>query len=157
MLVTSLNASCRTMRKSKQLHLDPGKMAVIVLSGPATRPSNCTRLWCSKKPHNTRNIFLGKLKCVALAQSTGRLALPKSLPQVQKQSNCSLLTFLRLPIKSFHFHQYFPSRLLGSSISTIRGVPLKWILLLPLHPFWCSQGFPPTYQRWHEAQSVSLS
>ena len=40
--VTSLNASCRTMRKSKQLHLDPGEMAVMVWSG-----RHALRLWCS--------------------------------------------------------------------------------------------------------------
>ena len=45
--------------------------------------------------------------------------------------------------------QYFPHCLL-SSVSTIRGVPINSILLLPLRHFWCSQGFPPTNQRRHQ-------
>ena len=52
------------MRKSK--HLDPGKIAVMLVSGSAAHPSNCTRLWCSKHPQSTRKIFRGKLECVAL-------------------------------------------------------------------------------------------
>ena len=63
----SPSASCSTTRRSKQLHFDPGKMAVMVLSDSATHPSNCARLWCSKYPQSTRKIFLGKLKCVAEA------------------------------------------------------------------------------------------
>ena len=78
MFITSLSASCSTMRKSKQLHLDPGRMAVMVRSGSVAHPSYCTLLWCSKQPQSTRKIFLGKLKCVAQAQTTGRLTRSKT-------------------------------------------------------------------------------
>ena len=43
----------------------------MVRSGSAAHPSNCTLLWCSKQPHSTRKIFLGKLKCVAQARPLG--------------------------------------------------------------------------------------
>ena len=33
--ITSLWASCTTLRRSKQLHFDPGRMAVMVWSGSA--------------------------------------------------------------------------------------------------------------------------
>ena len=81
MFVTSLNASCNTIRNSKQLHPDPGKIAVMVVSGSAAHPANCTRLWCSKWPHSTLKIFLGKLKCVAQAQTTGKLTRPKAFAE----------------------------------------------------------------------------
>ena len=74
--MTSLSASCSTMRNSKQLHLDPGKMAEMVRNDSATHPSNCTLLWCSKQPQSTR--ILGKLKCFAQAQTTGRLTRSKA-------------------------------------------------------------------------------
>ena len=38
--ITSLRESCNTVRRSRPLHLDPGRMAVIVWSGSATHPSN---------------------------------------------------------------------------------------------------------------------
>ena len=34
------------MRKTKQVHSDPGKKAVMVWSGSATHPSNCALRWC---------------------------------------------------------------------------------------------------------------
>ena len=55
-------------------------MAVMVRSGSATHPSNCTRLWCSKYPQSTRKIFLGKLKCVAQAHTT--LSIPSLSHQI---------------------------------------------------------------------------
>ena len=102
--MTSLSASCSTIRKNRQLHLDPGKRAVMVVSGSATHPSNCTRPWCSKKPHKTR---------IAHAQTTGRLTLSKAFAGSRTKATAPMLSFLRLPIKSFYFHQYFPHRLLG--------------------------------------------
>ena len=36
-------------------------------------PSNCTRLWCSNYPQCTRKIFPEKEKCVAQADTIGRL------------------------------------------------------------------------------------
>ena len=51
--ITSLRASCNTIRKSKQLHFHP-EMAVMVWSGSATYPSDCTRCWCSKRPHSPK-------------------------------------------------------------------------------------------------------
>ena len=53
-------------------------MAVMVWSGSATHPSNCTRLWCSKYRQSTRKILLGKLKCVAQAHITRRLTRSKA-------------------------------------------------------------------------------
>ena len=35
-------------KNAKKLHFDPGKIAVMVWSGSATHPSNCTRLWVLK-------------------------------------------------------------------------------------------------------------
>ena len=135
--MTSLSASCNTLRRSKQLHLDPGKIAVMVASGSAAHPSNCTRLWCSKYPR--------KLKCVAQAQTTRRLARSNAFARDQSHSS-SILCFCS-SIKSLHFHQYFPHGLLGSFIRAVRGVPIHAILLPSLRHFWCSQGFPPTNQR----------
>ena len=89
--------------------------------------------------------FLGKLKCVAQAQTTRRLTRSNA---VVKSS--SLIFCFCLPVRSFHFHRYFPHCALSSSVTTIRGVPLHAILLLPLCHFWRSQSFPPTNQRWHE-------
>ena len=48
MFITSLGASCNTMRKSKPLHFDPGRRAVMVWSGSARHPSNCSLRWCSE-------------------------------------------------------------------------------------------------------------
>ena len=64
----------------------------------------------------------------------------KSLRQVQDQGHSSLFFCL----------QDFPHCALSSSVTTIRGVPLPAILLLPLCHFWRSQGFPPASQSWHE-------
>ena len=145
--MTSLSASCNTTRRSKQLHLAPGRMAVMVLSGCAAQPSNCTRLWCSKYPHSTRKIFLGKLTCVAQAHwVTDPL---KSLCQVEHQCHCSPSFFACSVFESLHHQQNFPHCSLSSSISAIRGVPFHAVLLLPLRHLKCSQSFPPTYQRRH--------
>ena len=127
MFVTSLNASCRTMRNSKQLHFDPGKIAVMVVSGSAAHPSNCTHLWCSKQPHSTRKIILGKLRDVAQAQTTGRLTFARSRTKAQPLILCFCSSS-----KSLHFHQYFPHCTLSSSMSPVGGVALDAILLLPL-------------------------
>ena len=80
--MTSLSASCNTIRRSKQLHLDPGKMAWMVWSSCATHPSNCTRLWLSKHPQSTRKIYLVKLKC-HFATSRALKAHPE-LPKKRK-------------------------------------------------------------------------
>ena len=73
--------SCSTIRRSEQLPFDPGKMAMMVRTGSTTHSSNCTRLWCSKKPHSTRNVLLGKLTCVAQTpQGDCGGAEPKQLP-----------------------------------------------------------------------------
>ena len=70
----------------------------------------------------------------------------EGLCQVQNQGYRSLILFFCFVTKSFHFHKYFPHRLLSSSVSTIRGVPIHAILLLPRRHFWRS----PSNQRWHE-------
>ena len=150
MFVTSLSASCNTTRRSKQLHFDPGKMAVMVRSGSAAHPSNCTRLWCSKYPQSTRNIFLGKLKCVAQAHTTGRLTRSNAFCQVQHQCHCSQFFFPCSVFEPLHLQQNFPDCLLSSSISAISSVPINAVLLLPLRHLRCSQSFPPTYQRRHK-------
>ena len=50
----------RSVNFCRQLHFDPGKMAVMVRSGSATHPSNCTRLWCSKYPHRHSEYLPGE-------------------------------------------------------------------------------------------------
>ena len=69
----------------------------MVWSGSAAHPSNCTRLWCSKYPRNTRKIFVGKLKCVSPGPYHGETDSLESFRQVQNKSNCPLHSFLRLP------------------------------------------------------------
>ena len=137
----SFSASCNTIRRSKQLHFDPGNVAVVVWSGSATHPSNCTRLWCSKQPRSTRNIFLGELRCVAQAHTTGRVTRSKA--------------FARSNTKATAPKSSFPARYLNLSISTgipktVRGAP-------PFLPSVASpHSFPPPYQRRHE-RSRSLT
>ena len=77
--VSHSNASCNTRRRSNQLHSDPGRIAVMVWSGSATPPPNCTRLWCSKYQQSTRKIFQEKLKCVTQAHTTGKLTRSSAL------------------------------------------------------------------------------
>ena len=72
------------------------------------------------------------------------------LRKVQHQGHSHSILCFCSSIKSLHFHQYFLHCALSSSISTIRGVPINSILLLPLRHFWCSPGFPPTDQRRHK-------
>ena len=108
----------------------------MVVSGSAAHPSNCTRLWCSKYPHSTRRIFLGKLKCVAQAQTTGRLTRSNAFARsrITAQALCfaiepfhighGSLFFFCFSIQSFHFHQYFPHCTLSSSISPVGRVPI---------------------------------
>ena len=149
MCVTSLSASCNTIRRSKQLHFDPGKMAMMVRSGSATHPSNCTRLFCSKYPHSTRNIFLEKLKCVAQAQAhtTGILTCSNA----QNQGCCSLILFSRLVFEPLHSNRISNTvRCAPPFRPSVSSVPIHATFLLLLRHLRCSQGFPPTNQRRHQ-------
>ena len=131
-------------------------MAVVVWSVSAAHPSNCTRLWCSKYPHSTRRIFLGKLRCVAQAHTTRRLTRSKAFARTKAQGQGSLLFFLCFAIESFHLQENFPHCLLGSSISPVSSVPINPIPLLPLRHLNCSQGFSPTNQAGISAVGLSL-
>ena len=65
MFMTSLSASSNTTRSSKQLHFDPGKIAV---NGPERLRYTTFTLHSPlvlEVPTKHRKIFLGKLKCVA--------------------------------------------------------------------------------------------
>ena len=97
MFVTSLSASCNTMRKSKQLHLDPGKIAVKVVSACAAHPSNCTRLWCSKYPHSTSNVSWAFFKMRCPRPHHWKTDPLESFRQNQDQC-CRSLTFCLLPV-----------------------------------------------------------
>ena len=139
--MTSLNASC---------HFDPGNIAVMVVSGSAAHPSNCTGLRCSK-PQSTRKIFLAKLKYVAQAQTTGRLTRSEAFARSRTKATAPGSSASALPLNlsiSINTSRTVYAEL--SSISPVGGVPLDAILLLPVRHFQCSQGFPPTNQRWHE-------
>ena len=154
MFIASPNASCNTMRRSKQLTFDPGKMAVMVRSGSATHPSNCTLLWCPKYPHSTRKISLGKLKCVAQAHTTGRLSRPntfaKSSTRATAPKSSSPARYLNLSI-SIRISQTVRC---AASISAISGFPVHTILLLPFRHCRCPHSFPPASA---QAQSASRS
>ena len=126
------------MRRSRQLHFDPGKMAVMVWSGSATHRSNCTRLRCSKYPHSTRKISLGKLKCIAQSHTTGRLT----------RSNA----FARSNTNETALNSSSPARYLKLSISNkiSQTVCFNAVLLVPLRHLRCSQSFPPSCLRRHK-------
>ena len=68
------------------------------------------------------------------------------LRQVYDQGHSSLCLCFRSCTKSLHF----PHCTLSSSVSTIGGVPMDAVLLLPLRHLRHSQSFPPTDQRWHQ-------
>ena len=120
------------------------------LSGSATQPSNCTRLWCSKYNHSTGNIFRRKAKCVAQDQNH-RETDPLECPcQVQHQCHCSQFFFSCSLFEPLHLQQNFSHCSLSSSFSAINSVPINAVLLLPLRHLKCSQSFPPTYQRRHK-------
>ena len=110
--MTSLSASWSTMRRSKQLHFDPGRMTVMVWSDSTTRPSNCTRRWCSKYPHSTRTKEIEMRRPSAYHLETDSL---ESLHQVQDQSYRSLPSFSCMVIESFHIQQGLPHSAFSSS------------------------------------------
>ena len=103
--VTSLNASCNTVRKSKHIHWDPGKMAVMVVSGSAAHPSNCTRLCCSKIPTKHPQDLSWEAELRRPSPDHKEADSLKGLHQVQDQGHSSLFFCLCSSIKSFHFHQ----------------------------------------------------
>ena len=74
----------------------------------------------------------------------------EGLRLVLHQGHRSLVFFLGVFIKSFHFHYNFPPGLLGSSTPAICSIPLLTVLLLPLCHVWRPQCFPPPYQRRHQ-------
>ena len=76
----------------------------MVCNGSATHPSNFARLWCSKFQQSTRKIFLGKLKCVAQAHTTGRLTC--STASAKSSTSVIAPCFFFRP----HCSQIFPTR-----------------------------------------------
>ena len=74
----------------------------------------------------------------------------ESLRLVQHQGNCSQIFFSCSVFEPLRLHQNFPDCLLSSSISAISSVSINTILPLSFHHFWCSQSFPPAYQRRHQ-------
>ena len=143
MFVTSLSASCSTIRSNKQLHFDPGRIAVMVRGGSTTHPSNCTRLWCSKYPQSTEVRRPGPDHRQADAL--------ECLRQVQHQGHRSQVSFPRSIFEPLHLQQNFPDSLLTSSVSAINSVPINTVLQVPFRQLRRSQSFPPTYHRRHPA------
>ena len=123
--VTSLNASCRTIRKKQTTPLRPWqdgrdglerlRHASFELHSP---------LWCSKQPHNTRNIFLGKLKCVAQAQTTRKLARSNAFARSSTKATAPRSSAFTLP--------------LNLSISTNTSNTVRWAP--PFRPSVASQS-----------------
>ena len=149
MFVTSLNASCRTMRKKttplgswqdghdgleRLRHASFELQSPLVLEIPAQHPQDLP--WEAE----VRRQGLDHKKADSL----------ECLRQASDQSHSPLILCFCSCTKSLHFQQYLPHCALNSSISTIRGVPINSILLLPLHHFWCSQSFSSTDQRWRK-------
>ena len=124
-------------------------VAVMVWRGSATHPSNCTRLWCSKYPHS-RNIFLGKLKCVAQAQTTGRLIRSKAFAE-SKTRALQLFDLFLLPD-------------ICTSPSPTRFPKLFAVLLRCVHPWHPNQydtcsaiSSPGALRRSHQRTIVGIS
>ena len=135
------------MHNCKQLHLDPGKTAVMVRSGSAAHPSNCTLLWCSAQ-HSPDLSWEAEVR--RPSPDHWQADTLEGICLVQNQRHRSLIFFLCCSIKSFHFHQDFPDCSLSSSISAIGSVLLNPIPLLPLRQLRSPQHFPPTYLRRHQ-------
>ena len=112
-------------------------MAVMVRSGSAAHLRNAL----ASGFQNTRTAWSSLGSWSASDPLGGRR-------QVQDQGQGSLIFFLCFAIKSFHLQQNFPHCLLGSSISTVSGVPIHAILLLPLRSLRCS---------WHSSVSGRTS
>ena len=155
--VTSLNASCSTMRRSKQLHFDPGKMAVMVWSGSATHRSNSTHpLVLGVPAQHSRDLPWEAEVRSSRPTPQGRLTRSKAFSKSQNQGYCSLIFFsLAQYFNPFISIQVSSDCPLSSSISAISGVPINTILLLPLRHFWCSQMLPTNVSTSASAQSVS--
>ena len=117
--VTSFSASCNTTRRSKQLHLDHGKMAVTVWSGSATHPSNCTLVLEITAQHP--QYFPWEADVRRPGPDHTKADSLKYLRKVQHQGHSPS-------------HRHFPHCALSSSFPTIRGVPLNAVLLLPKLP-----------------------
>ena len=119
----------------------------MVWSGSPAHPSNCTRLWCSKYPRNTRNIFLKKGKVCRPCPHNWKANSPKAFRPIKHCCCHSLISFSCMTIESFHLQQGLPHSARSSSISPIRGIPLNSILLVPSQHLWRSQSLPPTNDR----------
>ena len=107
-------------------------MAVMVCSGAAAQPSNCTLLWCSKWPHNSVKI-LGELKYVVHSHTTGKLTLSKSKTNMMALWSSSPALLLR--------SRTSPS-LTESPPFSVRCIPICTVPLFPFLHFWRSQTFP---------------
>ena len=105
------------MRKCQQLHSDPETMAVMVWSGSATHPSNCTRSWCSKQLQNTCTIFGRELEVRRPRPRNWETDTFKRLGQIKHQDDHSFVHFTGPVIKPFHLEQRFPNCTLCTSIA----------------------------------------
>ena len=102
--VTSLSAPCNTMRRSKQLHFDPGKMAVVVSSGSPTHPSNCSYPLVLTIPAQHSQDLPWDAEVRRPGPQHKKTDPLECLRQVQHQDHCSQIFF--------HLNQNFPDCLL---------------------------------------------
>ena len=155
--MTSLSAPCNTIRRGKTLHLDRGRMAVMVWSGSAAHPSNCTRLWCSKVPaqHSQDLPWEAEVRCPGPHhRKTDAL---EGLRQVQDQGQGSLIFCPCSVFEHLHLPQNIPDCLLSSSISAISSVPINAVLLVSHSPPYVLSRRPTNESTLAWAQSVSHS
>ena len=91
----------------------------MVVSGAAAHPSNWTRLRCSKCPHSTRKIFLGKLSCPSPDhKKTDPL---KCLRQIQNQGHRSLICAGCLVVITDHGPRAEAAQALGHELLVDNG------------------------------------
>ena len=150
MFVSSLSASCNTVRRRKQLHLDAGRMAVLVRSGSAAQPSNCTRPLVLKIPAQVSQDLPWEAEVRCPGPHHRKTDPLEGLRQSQDQGQGSLIVVPCYTTKSFHLQLNFTHCLLGSSISPTSSVPIHTILMLSLRHFRSTHSFPPTNQCRHE-------
>ena len=127
--VTSLNASCRTMRKSKQLHLDSDKMAVMVWSGSATSLLISTSLSSISLPSSLDQLLKTFSSCMAV------YSLIASLPSFGNALSSKVPQSFFLRHETFHFNLVQESLILFSYNSSFLSFNPPVSCLLCWNPY----------------------
>ena len=115
--VTSLSTSNNAICRSKQLHFDPGKMAVMVRSGSATTSFELHSSLVLKVPAQHSQDLPWEAEVRRPSPHHRETDPLEGLRQVQNQGHCSQIFFSCSVFEPLHLHQNVPNCSLSSSIS----------------------------------------